>query len=203
MTIRSFIAIPIAKQLRDELGDAAAQMAYQDKSNAVRWVDQHNYHITLAFLGDQEQADLEALADQLDRNFSNESFSFKVSHCSPFPESRPKLIAAMVKADDALSSLQRQVQSAISACLLLIDKRRFIPHITLGRNRHSRNRFAGAIPNSLDLVNTVNEVCLYESTLNASGAEYEVIFRFPFDDFDYGELEYTSSNEYLGGEPQK
>ena len=200
MNIRSFIAIPIAKQLRDELGDAAAQMAYQDKSNAVRWVDQQNYHITLAFLGDQEQPDLEALADQLDRILSSEPFSFTVSHCSPFPESRPKLIAALIDADDALTKLHRQVRSAISDCSLLVDKRRFIPHITLGRYRHSRNRFAGAIPNSLSLVDQVNEVCLYESTLNSAGAEYQVIFRFPFDEFKYDELEYPPIDMKVGRE---
>ena len=200
MTIRSFIAIPIAKPLRDELGDAAAQMAYQDKSNAVRWVDQKNYHITLAFLGDQDQLDLEALADQLDRNLSSEPFSLTVSHCSPFPESRPKLIAAMVGSDDALTKLHRQVQSAITVSSLLVDKRRFIPHITLGRYRHSRNRFAGSLASSLSLVDQVNEVCLYESTLSSAGAEYEVIFRFPFDEYEYDELDYSLMDKTLGRE---
>ena len=195
MTIRSFIAIPIAKQLRDELGDAAAQMAYQDKSNAVRWVDQQNYHLTLAFLGDQEQVDLEALADQLDQNLSSGSFALNISHCSPFPESRPKLIAAMVKPVPALKELYSKVQLVVTACSLNIDKRRFIPHITLGRFRHSRNHFAGAISSYLSLEDEVNDVCLYESTLNSSGAEYKVIFRFPFDEFEYHEPEYQTDDE--------
>ena len=52
MPIRSFIALPIPVEMANTLGDLSAQMAYQDKSNAVRWVDQENYHLRIAFLGD-------------------------------------------------------------------------------------------------------------------------------------------------------
>ena len=64
MSIRSFIALAIPREMANALGDAAAKMAYQDKSNAVRWVDQANYHITLAFLGEQEEQTLETLAEK-------------------------------------------------------------------------------------------------------------------------------------------
>ena len=67
MAIRSFIALSVPDALANSLGDCAAQMAYQDKSNAVRWVDQANFHITLAFLGEQSEQDLYTLADQLDQ----------------------------------------------------------------------------------------------------------------------------------------
>lgn len=55
MTIRSFIALPVSKDIANELGDLAAKMSYQDKSNAIKWVNQENYHITLAFLGEQSR----------------------------------------------------------------------------------------------------------------------------------------------------
>jgi 2'-5' RNA ligase len=66
-----------------------------------------------------------------------------------------------------------------------VDKRRFTPHITLGRYRHSKNNFAGAIPPSLDLSESVDDVVLYESVLTPNGAEYEPIFRFPLNDFEF------------------
>ena len=87
MTIRSFIALPIPIDTVNEMGDLAAKMSYQDKSSAVRWVDQENYHITLAFLGDQEQDDLERLAEKLDENIIQTEFQLNFTHPCPFPES--------------------------------------------------------------------------------------------------------------------
>lgn len=185
MSIRSFIAIPVSKEIANALGDCAAQMAYQDKSNAVRWVDQGNYHITLAFLGDQDETDLEQLAERLDQQLPHMSFEFRLSHLSPFPESRPKLIAAMVEKNNALIDLHKQVLSSVSNSGMNIEKRKFMPHITLGRYRHTRNQFAGAIPTNIDLSSDVSEVTIFESTLTTNGAEYEPLFRFPLDEFEY------------------
>lgn len=189
MSIRSFIAIPIIKEQANALGDCSAKMAYQDKSNAVRWVDQSNYHITLAFLGDQQESDLEELAEQLDQQLPEVGgFQVPITHLSPFPESRPKLIAAMVEKNQQLVAIQQQVVSAIHASSIHFDKRKFMPHITLGRYRHSKNHFAGAIPTNLDVTLDVTEVSIYESTLTPSGAEYEAIFRLPLDEFEYHEV---------------
>ena len=82
----------------------ATKMSYQDKSNVIRWVDQENYHITLAFLGDQEQPSLENLAEQLDYSLQQSQSQISLSHAQPFPESRPKLVAAMVERCDVCRS---------------------------------------------------------------------------------------------------
>ena len=188
MSIRSFIAIPIPQIMANALGDCAGQMAYQDKSNAVRWVDQANYHVTLAFLGDQDQSVIEQVADSLDQELPHFGFDFKVSHLSPFPESRPKLIAAIIEKTAQMMELQQSVQSALKSCSVTIEKRKFNPHITLGRYRHSRNHFAGAIPTNFNLEGEVNEVTFYESVLTPNGAEYEPLFRFPMGETEYDEV---------------
>jgi len=185
MTIRSFIALTLPRDTANELGDLAAKMSYQDKSSAVRWVDQENYHITLAFLGDQEQEDLETLAQHLDYSISQTEFQVDLSHPQPFPETRPKLLAVMVDKSPDIVTLHQQVASAIKATDLRIDKRKFIPHITLGRYRHSRNQYAGNIPMNVSFDAMLDEVVLYESVLTTSGAEYEPVYRFPLDLNDY------------------
>jgi len=184
MSIRSFIALPIPIEMANALGDAAAQMTYQDKSNAVRWVNQENYHLTLAFLGDLSELELEVLADQLDINVRQTGFDLCLSHFSPFPESRPKLLAAIIANNEHLSALHKQVHSALSACQITLDRKKFLPHITLGRFRHSKNSFAGAIPRTLDLSAHIDEVTIFESRLTTHGAEYEPLFRFPLDEDD-------------------
>ncbi|MFT5612524.1 MAG: 2'-5' RNA ligase [Arenicella sp.] len=185
MLIRSFIAVPVPREMANTLGDVAAQMAYQDKSNAVRWVDQANYHITLAFLDQQNERDLESLAEQLDHYLPQTSFDISISHLSPFPESKPKLIAAMVNKSEPLIDLHKQVMSALLASPIIPDKRRFMPHITLGRYRHTKKPFMGAMPTVVEASGELSEVALYESTLTANGAEYEAMFRFPLDPFEF------------------
>lgn len=188
MSIRSFIAVPIPREMANTLGDYAAQMAYQDKSNAVRWVDQGNFHITLAFLGEQNERELEALADQIDDHLFRMDLTLTLSHLSPFPESRPKLIAALVKRSVELESLHQQIMAAVMASSIMVERRRFIPHVTLGRYRHSRNQYAGAIPNRISAHADAAEVAIYESVLTPNGAEYEPLFRFPLNEFDYNEI---------------
>ena len=185
MLVRSFVAMAIPRNMANALGDAAAKMAYQDKSNAVRWVDQANYHITLAFLGEQEEQVLERLAEHLDDNLAQFPIPIEVSHFSPFPESRPKLIAAMISNTPEVKEVQQQVANSVLASGLTLERRRFVPHLTLGRLRHSRNQFAGTIPTSIELAGEVDEVVLYESILTPQGAEYEPIFRFPLEFADY------------------
>lgn len=182
MTVRSFIAIPIERDTANQLGDVAAKMSYQDKSNAVRWVDQANYHVTLAFLGEQAQDSLESLAEQIDYHLQQGQCLISLSHPQPFPEARPKLLASMVEKTDDVMNLHQQVHSAIKSTDLRIDKRKFIPHVTLGRYRHSKNSFAGNIPLNVALQSLAEEVVLYESILTPSGAEYEPIYRFPLDE---------------------
>lgn len=185
MSIRSFIAIPIPQEMANALGDIAAQMAYQDKSNAVRWVDQTNYHVTLAFLGEQDETDLEELAEHLEANLPQISLPVSLSHLSPFPEGRPRLIAAMIGKNEALLELHRKVAAAIVASSIKLDKRRFIPHLSLGRYRHSKKPFWGAIPTAINLSTEVTEVVLYESILTPNGAEYEPLYRVPLNDFEF------------------
>lgn len=184
MTIRSFIALPIPHETANELGDVAAKMSYQDKSGAVRWVDQENYHITLAFLGEQEESELETLAEQLDQTLIQPEFEGIFTHLSPFPETRPKLLAAMLAKTDPVRQVYQQVISAIKSADMLYDKRKFFPHVTLGRYRHSKKPYTGTIPMNVTYECRFEEVVLYESVLTSSGAEYEPIYRYPLDEFD-------------------
>ena len=188
MSVRSFVALSIPDEMANALGDCSAQMAYQDKSNSVRWVDQPNYHVTLAFLDLQSEQSLEALAERIDQQVHLAPIELEIHHLSPFPGKRPKLIAALIKQNMELETLHKQVMNCVHACGIRIEKRRFQPHITLGRLRHSRNPYAGVIPTNLDLQAESNELAIYESILTTHGAEYQALYSFPLDDFYLDEI---------------
>lgn len=183
--MRTFIALSLPLNVRNSLGDIAAKMAYQDKSNAVRWANQDNYHVTLAFLGEQDPLVIDQLTRELDYEISSYGVETRITGLSPFPESKPKLIAAILEATDSLIEIQKQTIKAIISANLSIDKRRFVPHITLGRLRHSRNPYSGTIPMALELPIDFEELVLYESHLRSNGAEYEPLYQYPIGYTDY------------------
>lgn len=191
--MRCFIALSLSEEARDAIGDVAAQMTYQDKSNAVRWVDQENYHVTLAFMGELNLEEVDRLADELDSSLSSFGAETVVSGLSPFPESKPKLIAAMLNPTSSLVDIHHQTLSAINAAGLSFEKRKFIPHITLGRLRHSRNLYSGTIPLLFSIPIEFAEVVLYESHLGASGAQYDPVFRYPLEFSDYEQDSFEDS----------
>lgn len=191
--MRCFIALSLTDEARDAIGDVAAQMAYQDKSNAVRWVDQENYHVTIAFLGELDLEEVDRLADELDYSLSSFGAESVVAGLSPFPESKPKLIAAMLNPTSSLSEIHHQVMGAISAAGLSVEKRKFIPHITLGRFRHSRNLYSGTIPLLFTIPIEFAEVVLYESHLATNGAQYDPVFRYPLEFSDYEQESFNDS----------
>ncbi len=190
MSIRSFVALSLPQDIANQLGDMSAKMSYLDKSRALKWVDQENYHTTLAFLGDQTTADLDALAETLDENLLQTEFEASVSQISPFPESKPKLLAALLEKSDVLDRIHKQVTSSVYACGLLMDKRKFNPHVTLARYRHSKVDFVNSVHSNVDMKIVFDEVVIYESILTSRGAEYEPIYRFPLDLYDENSDQY-------------
>lgn len=193
--MRTFIALSLPTEVADSLGDIAAKMAYQDKSNAVRWANQDNYHVTLAFLGDQEVSAIDQLVDELEYEISSFGIESRVIGLSPFPETKPKLIAALLQNSTSLVEIQHQVVKALNNAAIKYEKRRFIPHITLGRLRHTRNPYSGTIPLAFDLPIDFAELVLFESHLRTNGAEYDAVFRYPIQYDDYSMHEDSLVNE--------
>ena len=93
----------------------------------------------------------------------------------------------MADRNDDINNVYRQIISSIKSVDMSIDKRKFIPHVTLGRYRHSKNTYAGRIPINVSFETVIDEVVLFESVLTSSGSEYEPIYRFPLDEMAYEE----------------
>lgn len=178
MLVRSFVALPLPEDLSILLGDEASRIAYQDKSNHVRWVDEQNYHVTLAFLGEIELSQIDNLATELDHFLQPGEVQLELSHLSPFPESSPKLIAAILNKTGSLLSVYEQTKKALYSAGIQIEKRKFMPHVTLGRYRTSARRRQMISSNLFNTHAQTNSVVIYESILTANGAEYRPMYEF-------------------------
>jgi RNA 2',3'-cyclic 3'-phosphodiesterase len=180
MSIRSFVALCLPNSLATRVGDDITRLSVQDKEARVRWVDEDNLHVTLAFLGDCEQSQLDSLDWHLEEIASScPSVELKVDSLSLFPYGkRPKLLAAILSPGDALVELHHQVERAAKDIGIYVEKRRFVPHITLGRLRGHGRREMSLPSVSIGMSDIAPAMALFESTLTQDGAIYDELFRY-------------------------
>jgi 2'-5' RNA ligase len=97
----------------------------------ARWTHRDDLHLTLHFLGDVDAAlvdDLAGIGDQAPR----ERFALVLDRLGYWP--RPRVLwAGPSETPAALLALHRALGAGLIARGLRIDRRRFVPHVTLAR----------------------------------------------------------------------
>ena len=138
--MRLFVAIDLPWTLRERLTGLAGGL------KAARWQPPENHHLTLRFLGElprheAEDADV-ALAAVQGRGFDLVLRGVGV-HAKP---GKPASLWAAVERNPALDHLQARIETALQRAGLEPERRRFSPHVTLGRIRNaSPDELAGWI----------------------------------------------------------
>lgn len=155
--------------------------------DGIGWTPPAKLHATLKFLGaavDPER--LAPLGEALARVASaTAAFEIRTRGTGAFPNlRRPRVIWAGLESD-ALAHLARRVHEAASTAGFASDKRRWLPHLTLGRVRDPHGAMAAArvIAEASERdfgTSRIDEMRLYRSHLGAGGAVYETLARFEF-----------------------
>jgi 2'-5' RNA ligase len=184
--IRAFIAIDLPPEVLQCLDDVSQQLREKLIGAPVRWVPVENIHLTLKFLGDVSESNIDMLTDFLQSIVSNgKQFEISVGGLGAYPKPhRPRVIWVGVEAPPDLMITQRSVESEISRLGYARERRPFNPHLTLGRvSRHSTNQ---DVRNIADVIKTHNVGYLgsaritafhiYRSDLKPSGAVYTKLF---------------------------
>ncbi len=193
-TLRAFFAIAVEPTVASALYDllkpwhvAAAQPSAQGKEPSakgkeLRWTKVENYHLTLAFLGDinlVDQEALEALAARCANNISD--FDLHFDRIVYFPSSsRPRVLALLPGAEQSLQDLQSQLQEGLKSMGYRIEKGHFRPHLTVARVK-SRRRPSLQLENlPAHLSTRISSLLLMRSELTAQGSHYSVLFSQSF-----------------------
>jgi len=97
----------------------------------------------------------------------------------------PRVIWLGIEPSESLEALYREIETSLSAIGFQKESRMFRPHLTIGRikflkNRDQLIRLIEHNKNREFLTFTVSELLYYESILNANGAVYKVLGRYPF-----------------------
>jgi 2'-5' RNA ligase len=185
-TVRTFIAVELDEELRDNLRHIQDRLAEQVAPGSVRWVRPEGIHLTLKFLGDTTVDQLEEVKAALARAAADVGpFTFTVTGLGCFPNSRRPRVAwvGIQELTGTLARLRDAVEEHVAPLGFPTEKRPFSPHLTLGRvhRRASKSevREIGEVvaTSTIGIVDemTVTSVSYIKSDLQPRGAVYTTL----------------------------
>jgi RNA 2',3'-cyclic 3'-phosphodiesterase len=180
--MRAFIAIDLPPEVR--VGLDRWQKTFQKLSSGARWTRPEGIHLTLKFLGEIRDKQIEEVRHALAAIGPFSPFRVEIKGFRFFPDSRrPRVFWAGIAAPPDLAQIARRVEDALESIGFPREARAFSPHLTLARFRDPRpeanlreeaEKHAGLTIGSFD----VKEFFLFESRLHPQGAEYKIVERF-------------------------
>jgi len=181
--MRAFVAIELPPFVQGEL--RRQQAAFRAVAPQARWTRPEGIHITLEFLGEIDDDQVEKVVAALAALGPLAGFEIEVSDFGFFPDaSRPRVFWAGVHAPADLTNLAARVEGAMGNLGFAPEERAFTPHLTLARFKIPRPQ-----PDLAALVEKQRHVSLgrfqvsgfflFESRLSPQGAEYRKVARFP------------------------
>ncbi len=186
MAMRTFIAVEIQHGLADKIYEFILKSKQQIKSNKISWVKKENLHITLKFLGEASDKEVEVVRDVLNevvKNFSK--FSFFVKDIGVFPNIRNARVIWLGIEDEKnnLSLLSKIINEELLRKGLQKENKDFVSHITIGRIKNLANssEIEKYIHNNLGLnfgENTTEFITFFQSILKPEGPIYLPIEKF-------------------------
>jgi 2'-5' RNA ligase len=182
--LRTFIAIPIDKTIRDRV--VALQELLGRAGVDVKWVEPENLHVTLLFLGEVEDRTVPAICKAVaDCAGPHAPFTMSVETAGCFPSSRrPRTLWVGVgQGQQEVVALHDDLElSLLELGCYRREERQYTPHITLGRVKGNRpaDRLATALARQSGWQGgqvAVRELLVLSSELRPEGPEYTVLSR--------------------------
>lgn len=176
--MRTFVALDLPDPVRDAL--EAVQEALPP---GLRPSDPDQFHLTLAFLGERPESEVEAAHEGLE-TLRHPRVPLRLRGLGTF-DHEGLTVWAGVAEEAGLRSLQAKVLSVLHGAGIMLPRRRFRPHVTLARARRGApdpDRLAAVLARWDSFPSPpfeAREVGLWRSTLRPDGALHEELARYP------------------------
>lgn len=164
-----FIAVPLPSDIKAALKVRCEKM--KTDFHFKGWVHQEDYHITLAFLGNADEEQLQAVVDETRKNLLNvPPFELIIQEFKTFGRKEyPRILWVDLLESQQLNFVREIVYRDCLKAEFELDKKPFIPHITVARKWDEacgKFPFEALIERNFQLPKfLVEEVILYESKL--------------------------------------
>ena len=180
------MALPIPEHIKGLFKDLQQQMLrHVHQHDQIRWVRPEGIHLTMNFLGDTEEQDIEKISPVLDSLATQlDPFRLVLADTGCFPHANnPRVLWLSVQGGELiLPGLKQKMDTIISEHGYPVEKRKFSPHITLGRIKRlvrNSNLVHNFISHDVTALSfDVSELVWYQSTLTSGGAKYSILKRF-------------------------
>jgi 2'-5' RNA ligase len=184
--IRAFVGFQLSVEVAQAIVAFINDMKASVPDDGITWVEPHNVHVTLRFLGDAVDFHMIALLVELLKAVSLETrpFVIRVRGLGVFPsQQRPRTVWVGMVSEE-LNELASRVDRAAVRCGFQSETRPFKPHITIARVRKIRHwkTIRGELGDrgNLDFgLSSVDHVSIYRSIKDAKARIYEEIGSFP------------------------
>jgi len=147
----------------------------------ARWIEPENYHLTLRFIGDVDDALAEEIADLLSA-VERPAFDLRIDGLDSFGGNRPRAVVAAIPAVAQLVELQADHERIMQRIGLEPD-RKYRPHVTLARLRDTSSRqvadFLSVRQPFRSPPFSVSRFVLYSSRASIGGGPYVVEAGYP------------------------
>ena len=184
---RVFLAIDLPSDVKEHI--VAIQHKLKFLLDGVRWVRPEGIHLTLKFFGDILSADIAQISEVIeDKTRDAVSMSLNTDKVGAFPNlERPRVLWLGMTGDvQNLLTLQQAIETGLEPHGFKREKRKFRPHLTLGRAKSSRGMILGLSEAVITENNyntgdfTAQGLTLFQSELKPGGAVYTKLAYFPF-----------------------
>lgn len=157
----------------DETRQTLAGLSQSIKVKGFKWVQPHNLHVTLVFLG-QVDKDIESLIKQSVAGIAAPPFELTFDSLSYWRRPRVLCLTCQQPVPEAAAMLAAALEAAAANGGLQTDTRPYTPHITLARHA----RFLPEVKIE-PIIWRAEAFCLVESCSEPDGVNYKVLQQWP------------------------
>jgi 2'-5' RNA ligase len=148
----------------------------------ARWIDPENYHLTLRFIGDIDDALAHDVAGLLGR-VRRMPFELRLDGLSSFGGRKPRALVAAATPIAPLMEMQAEHERILQRLGLEPEGRKYTPHVTLARLRDSSSRqvadYLSARAHYRSASFQVSRFVLFSSRASVGGGPYVVEAEYP------------------------
>jgi 2'-5' RNA ligase len=192
--MRLFVALDLEDNIRSRI--ACFLDDVRGSAPEARWARPESLHVTLKFIGEQPEAQVDGLKREL-AGIEADHFDVSLRGYGFFPDSRaPRVFWIGIDRGSRLTSLAETVDSKLTSLQVPKEEQAFSPHLTLARSagasgsrrRQKRDRpnqsfqrlqeKLAALPAPEFGTMTAREFFLYHSQLSPGGSKYTKLAGF-------------------------
>ena len=178
-----FIGIPVSEHVEEQLGKW--QEILSPYVNYRRWLNPEDFHLTLKFLGSVSDEKLWQVKERLAKISIPHDHTLHITGVNFFgKEDQPRVMYADIAPTEPLLALQGKVEQEMVSLGFDIERRPYLPHITLAKKWEKDKKYISAdrLTEKLELDQpidcSVNQMNLY-TVKRGHNKSYEPVAVYP------------------------